>query len=612
MLEAQRAARRDFRKIARELASDGEAETAEVINLADALVSSPAWREWRQQALERLSPDAVYGDLLTGRRRSQGWLECRDPGSPSGDRHPSASVADGTGIAERDTFYSFRGCRSLSVFDFLIEYRGCVDFRAACAEVARLSGVAPPRAAETNSTAREGTPVRFPLTDTGNAERLIAHFGAAVRYCHTWGAWIVWDGKRWRRDGTAELMRLAKQTARRMTEEFRAHANAVEGTSAPIDDYYVALEKHARKSESAEKRRAMAANEAVVSTEAEHLDASPWLLNVENGTVDLRTGTLSEHDQAALLTRLVSIRYDPGARCSGWLQFLTEIFLGNEELISFMQRAVGYSLTGITREQKFFLCHGNGENGKSIYLKVLAKLLGEYALAADFDTFASADAAPGAPRPDLVRLRGARVVTAAEPDQRVHLSESRLKLITGEDIVVARNLHEHEQEFRPILKLWLMANHRPTVTESNHGFWRRVQLIPFDYRVPADQKDPQLGEKLQGELQGILVWAVQGCLEWQRVGLGVAKAVTDATDAYRSEMDVVGRFIDDACVMAPETETSKAVFYAAYQKWCAEADEKPFSSKSFTLKLRERGLKDGRSNRARCWKGIGLRGTTKS
>lgn len=450
---------------------------------------------------------------------------------------------------------------------------------------------------------------RFALTDTGNAERMVAQHGGDLRFCHTWGSWLVWDGVRWERDATSEVHRLAKATVRTMRDEYQREVER--RRKNPLlqraDEYLSALGEFAKKSESRDRRRAivdLAAVESEVSIRAEQLDASPWLINLQNGTVDLRSGSLDPHQRDQLLTRVIPIQFDPAAECPRWRQFIGEIFLGNEELISFVQRCVGYSLTGLTQEQVFFLCYGTGENGKSAFLSMLESLLGDYALTADFNTFAAGDVAPGAPRPDLVRLRGARLVTAAEPDQKIHLSESRLKQITGEDPIVARSLHEREQEFRPILKLWLMANHKPTVTESNHGFWRRVRLIPFDYRVPAATKDAGLKEKLRAELPGILRWALEGCLAWQRSGLGEARAVSEATEEYRSEMDVLGRFFEDCCELDREHSCPAAELYDAYEKWCGYVSEKPMSKVAFGRKLKDRGLRQDRTKVGRFWSGV--------
>lgn len=476
-----------------------------------------------------------------------------------------------------------------------------------------------PRAASDGSLALDPDPaasvtrlrLRFALTDTGNAERLVAQHGEVLRYCHTWGAWLVWDGARWRRDATRDVDHFAKLTVRSMKREF--DEEAARRMKNPLlqkrDDYLAGLGEFAKKCESADKRRAMvslAAVERRVSIEADQLDRDPWLLNVANGALDLRSGELRAHRQDDLLTRVSPIEFDPAATCPRWLQFLDEIFLGDEDLIEFVHRAVGYSLTGDTSEQVFFFAHGTGENGKSVVVNVLQLLAGEYAMTADFDTFAQADATPGSPRPDLVRLRGARVVTAGEPDRRIQLSESRLKQITGEDVITARTLNEKEQEFKPVLKLWLMANLKPNVAETNHGFWRRVKLIPFGYTVPEDKKDKDLKHKLRAELPGVLTWALSGCRAWQRSGLGAPAAVQEATQEYREEMDLVGRFVAEKCFVHSAAKSGSTAIYEEFKRWCSETGEREKSQRWLSERLKERHFKPGRTEFSRFFQGIGL------
>jgi putative DNA primase/helicase len=459
-------------------------------------------------------------------------------------------------------------------------------------------------------------PRRFPLTDTGNAERLVALHGEDLRYCHDWKEWLVWDGARWRRDSTSEISRLAKATVRTMRAEFdreteRRRKNPL--LQRP-DEYLFALGSHAKKSESADRRRAMvalAAVERAVSAVADELDAQPLELNVKNGTLNLETGELREHERSSLHTRVVQVAWDPAAECPRWTQFLDEIFLGNQELLAFVQRAVGYSLTGLTLEQVFFFCFGSGENGKTAFLSILQSLIGEYALSAAFETFTARESNPGAPRPDLVRLRGARLVTASEPDQNAHFSESLLKLITGEDPLVARTLNEREQQFLPVLKLWLIANHQPRVSDASHGFWRRVRLIPFDYLVPAEKKDPQLTVKLRAELPGILRWAVEGCIAWRRNGLGAPRVVIEATQEYRSDMDVIGRFLEEACESF-EGSTPVAELYAHYEKWARNSEITPLSKDTLSKKLKSRGVRRADTDTVRKWKGIRPKGAIHS
>jgi putative DNA primase/helicase len=465
----------------------------------------------------------------------------------------------------------------------------------------------PPDFAQGDTSQESVSSDHFKYTDTANADQLVAQHGDDLRYCNAWATWLHWDGSRWQRDLTGEVDRRAKAVVAKMQADADAILEAF--ADGPPDPAAKALVGWAKKSAGAGRRAAMvqlASVEKEIVAKPEDFDADPWKLNVANGTVNLKTGDLVHHKREDLLTKITPILYDAKAECPLFLQFLDDIFLSRQDLIEFVRRAIGYTLTGLTNEQVFFVCYGTGKNGKSVLLKVLEKLLGDYSRVASFDTLSSRDVNPGAPRPDLVRLRDARLVVASEPDQRTHLSESTLKLITGQDTVVARSLHEKEQEFTPVLKLWLMANHKPRASESNHGFWRRVRLIPFDYRVPDDKQDKHLGEKLEAELPGILAWAVRACVDWQRSGLGEAAAVVAATQAYQDEMDVIGQFIGDRCVRDSNAIARKGELFDAFTKWCEENGEREMSKKTFGMRLAERGIIEDRNEKSRFWRGIGL------
>ena len=264
-------------------------------------------------------------------------------------------------------------------------------------------------------------------------------------------------------------------------------------------------------------------------------DQPPWLLNVLNGTVDLHTGILHEHRREDLLTKLAPVVYDPDATCPRWEAFLMRIMGDNVELVAFLQRAAGYALTGDTREEVIFILYGTGANGKSTFLEVLRALLEDYARQADFTTFL-ARRSDGV-RNDVARLAGARFVTAVEAASGRRLDEALIKQLTGRDPVPARFLYQEYFEYYPEFKLFLATNHKPVIQGADEGIWRRIRLIPFAVTIPAAEQDRTLRATLRSELPGILNWAIQGCLAWQREGLGEAEAIQQATAAYRTEMD---------------------------------------------------------------------------
>lgn len=439
------------------------------------------------------------------------------------------------------------------------------------------------------------------LTDLGNAKRLVRRHGKDLRYCPEWGKWLVYDGRRWVVDQTGEVMRRAKETVQSMYQE--AAQIADEGMRK-------ALAQWAMKPESASRLKAMvelAQSEPGIPVTPSELDRDPWLLNCLNGTIDLQTGQLSPHRREDLITKLVPVEYDSDAKAPLWEKFLHEIMNGDEELIRFLQRAVGYSLTGFTTEQKMFLLYGTGANGKNVFLETIRALLGDYAQQAEFSTFLQWSRDGDRVRNDLARMVGKRFVSAVEMEEGGRLCEAVIKQITGGDTITARFLCKEYFEFRPVLKLWLAANHKPRIRGTDYAIWRRVYMIHFAVTIPPEKRDRDLAERLrQEELKGILSWAVRGCLEWQQRGLDAPRAVVEATEQYREEQDIVGQFIADCCVEGPNARATTGELYAAFKKWCEDVGETPLSQRAFGERLNARNFAQRKIN-GKVWRiGIGL------
>jgi len=434
-------------------------------------------------------------------------------------------------------------------------------------------------------------------TDMGNAGRFARAFVGRLLY--TSGRWQSWDGRRWASVDVVEVERLAKEVVRTMFDE----AFAVSG-----DDRKKML-KWALDSESNPRIRAMLAlARGELFVPAEKLDANPFLLAVLNGTLDLRTGALRSHDPADYITRLAPVAYDPNATCPRWIGFLRRVLGGDDELIRGVQRMVGYSLSGDTREQVLFFLHGSGSNGKSTFLETLRTMFGDYATQSSFSAFLARRS--DGPRNDLARLRGARLVTANEAGDGKRLDETVVKSLTGSDTVTARFLYSEEFEFRPQLKLWLAANHKPTVRGDDPAIWRRLRLLPFTVTIPDEEKDPQLPAALLEELPGILAWAVDGCLSWQKDGLGLPAAVRDATAQYRSEMDTLAAFVHQRCIVAPESEVKSTELFEAYVVWCQAQNEIAETQRAFNERLAAHDpgrVRKTKSSGLMLWRGIELR-----
>lgn len=448
----------------------------------------------------------------------------------------------------------------------------------------------------------------LPLTDAGQGESIALLYGDTLRYDHSRADWLVWDGVRWSPNLPGTPTQIAKRAARRRLEAAAALPN--EGT----EDKKKRLEalRWAMQAENLYRIKsalALAQTEQPISATAEKFDLDPWLLACANGIVDLRTGQLRDGQPDDMLTLSTNVPYDPTAYCPRWQQFLQEVFLDDTDLIAFIQRAVGYCLTGSTREQVLFMLWGSGANGKTVFLGVLRGILGEYAANTRFDTFLAEPKAAGASAsPDLAALRGARLVTASEVAEGRILNEARLKTITGGDPITARFLHANFFTFVPHLKLWLAVNHKPQVRETEEAIWRRIRLVPFTAYFPPGRADADLPKRLEEEAPGILAWAIEGCLQWQAQGLGQPAAVVKATTAYRAEQDVVGRFLDECTVQAPTATVEVARLYAEYKTWCEANGERPETGNKFGRCMTDRGFQRGKAptTRRTVYMGVGL------
>ncbi len=364
----------------------------------------------------------------------------------------------------------------------------------------------------------------------------------------------------------------------------------------PDDEKRQKLVKHALSTESEARLRAMinlAQSEPGIPVTEVELDADPWLLNVLNGTLDLKTGELRPHLREDLITKLSPVRYDLDATCPTWDKFLQHIMDGDEDRIRFLQKAIGYSLTGSTTEQVLFIFYGNGANGKSTFLITIHSLLGDYARQTPTETLLI-KRGNGIPN-DVARLKGARFVDAAEAESGKQLAEALVKQLTGGDKIPARFLYGEFFEFDVTFKLFLAVNHKPIIRGNDYAIWRRIRLVPFNVTIPPEEQDKTLSEKLKAELPGILRWAVEGCLLWQKEGLGVPDLVKSATGDYRAEMDVIADFIAECCEVAPGAKTPFKALYKRYTEWCQENQEESIGKKDFGRCLTERGFKTGRN-----------------
>jgi putative DNA primase/helicase len=450
----------------------------------------------------------------------------------------------------------------------------------------------------------------FPLTDTGNGERFISQHGRRLLYSAALG-WLVWNGRYWEPDENNAIFELGKETVRNIYGEAAQTAD---------DDERVRLSKWANGSESLARRNAMieiaAKDGASIKVRSDELDTHRMLFNAHNCTIDLETGKTYPPRREDLSTKASSVIYDRYAEAPTFFKFLAAVTDHDLESAEFLQRFMGYTLTGLTREQCFLILYGIGSNGKSTLLNVLRWLLGPYCKQTKPDTLMKKKFGDGIPN-DVAMLRGARMVTAIETNEGRQFDEAKIKEFTGGDPVTARFFRKEFFEFEPEFKLYLATNHKPQIIGDDEGIWRRVRLMPFNVsfwnpdkaeKGPAHlMADKALAEKLRDELPGILNWALEGCLEWQRDGLPEPKTVKDATAEYRTESDPVETFLSERCVREDHCITLNAQLYEAFKKWADLEEEPDLSNKAFTARMKQKGFVNRRgSGGLRVWDGVGL------
>lgn len=426
----------------------------------------------------------------------------------------------------------------------------------------------------------------YSFDDTGNAQRFVDLFGDKVRYCYTDKRWLWYDGRKWCTDMTGAVKRLADKAVACMSAELKVYeqTDADEGT-----DMAKAFEKHMKSTRSNKSKNAML-NEVMhhVPILPSQLDRYKAALNTPGGVIDLKSGALAPHDPKNYFTKITAVEYSENADCPRWTAFLDDIFGGDKDLIRYVQKAVGYSLTGATSEQCAFFLYGTGRNGKSTFIDIIRDIFGDYAANIQPETIMARSNQSTAINSDIARLKGARLVTSVEPNEGVRINEGLLKQLTGDDTVTARKLYGDEFEFKPEFKLWMATNHKPVIRGTDTGIWRRIHMIPFTCVIPEGKVDRRLKYKLSAELTGIFRWAVEGCLLWQKEGLKMPRAVLEEVREYRREMDVISAFVEDKCTVGKGLSVKSSQLFAAYLNWAEQNNEYRMSSTKFGMELAKR------------------------
>lgn len=424
-------------------------------------------------------------------------------------------------------------------------------------------------------------------SDDALALRFSDEHGENLRYTAAWGCWSVWTGSVWQTDKTHAVVNMARTVCRR---ESKGCDNARTSEKIASSQTIYAVEKLAR----ADRRHAATVDQ---------WDRDPWLLNTPGGVVDLKTGALLPAAREYYATKITAAA--PGGACPKWRAFLERVTAGDRELEAFLQRMCGYSLTGVTSEHALFFAYGSGANGKSVFLNTISGLLKDYAKSAPIETFI--DSRTQSHPTDLACLQGARLVTAIETEDGKRWAESKLKVLTGGDKVSARFMRQDFFSFIPQFKLIVAGNHKPSLRTVDEAMRRRFNLIPFAVTIPAADRDPELPEKLRAEWPGILQWAIDGCLAWQRDGLNPPAVVRQATDDYFAAEDSLARWLDDSTDRRDGTWSSSSALFQSWCEWAEASGEFAGTQKRFSENLAARGFQQHRRKTGAGFDGIILK-----
>lgn len=418
----------------------------------------------------------------------------------------------------------------------------------------------------------------YDMTDTGNAHRMQDKFGSIIRYSYNQKKWLYWDGKRWCIDDSGEVKKMADVICDDMKRESFLEQD---------EEKQSALLKWANKTASSKGKEAMI-------KEAQHLgnipatpdmfDAYTDYLNCQNGIVNLRNGELLPHDSSFMMSKITVAEYDTsGKKPTMWLKFLDEVTNGDKELQNYIQKCVGYSLSGSVREQCAYFLYGIGNNGKSTFLDTIADMLGGYAANTQPETLMMKRFGDSGANPEIARLKSARFVTSEEPTEGVRLNEGLLKQLTGGSKVTCRFLYGDEFEYSPEFKIWIATNHKPVIRGTDVGIWRRIKLIPFEVNIPKEKVDKLLKYRLRKEFPQILRWAVEGCIKWQQEGIEEPEKVRGAVKEYKQEMDILASFVEQCIEIdyTAEEPISASRLFRVYLHWAKENNEYEMSANKF-------------------------------
>jgi putative DNA primase/helicase len=441
-----------------------------------------------------------------------------------------------------------------------------------------------------------------------------AGFDKDARYVHKWGKWLFWTGSRWQVDERLLHLTATRDFLRAKSKKLVEWGNrkVMEKTSPKEAEKFLKWvrdnAKALRQANSVASVESMARSNSDLVATVEQFDSDVMLLGTPGGTVDLRTGELKPAERRHWITKHCSVTpADPGTPSPLWDAFLGRVFDWDMELIDFLQRAAGYALTGHTTEHKLLFLYGTGRNGKSVFLNTIFDIMGEYAKRAPAQTFldSSGDRHPT----DLAGLMGARLVAGSELPPGKTWNESIIKDLTGGDIITARFMRQDFFEYLPQFTLFIAGNHQPSFRGIDEAIRARVVLVPFTQTIPAEERDPELPQKLRAEWPAIFRWMIEGAIKWQSEGLNVPESVKAASDEYLESEDTLGEFISEHIDEAGMGSVKVADLFERFTQWQRSSGiSQPWTKKAMTQAFRERGFEATRlTGGARGFRGILLK-----
>lgn len=536
--------------------------------------------------------------------KENGWEVVYEKESAKYLRRPGKykGVSATYGYIAPGIFYNFTSSgdpfevgHAYSPFAVLALLRHGGDYSQAAKELAKKYGI------ETTKVNADGE-LKERRTDTSNAEKINELFGNNIRFDHRRKRWLMWQGHRWKPDVDGFINRLAIKASRKRYEEATEIEDLAKRTSA--SKWAIASESKMR----LDAAIGIAKNLLPISDSGDNWDADSMLLSCPNGIVDLTTGTLRDGKPEDRITMSTAVNFDSNAVCPLWEKFISEVFEDNEELIHYVKKSLGYSISGDIKEQVVFFCFGVGANGKSVLFSTIREIMKDYAYSAPMLMFQRNTMNTSSN--DVASIEFKRFLMSSEILSSTKINELRLKKWSGGDQETARYLYSEFFSFYPVCKIWLFVNHKPQVEDDSFGFWRRMRLIPFNRVFKLSEQDKDLSQKLRGEFLGILNWLVKGCLLWQKEGLlPLPEIISEATGAYQQENDDLAEFVADACVESDGIVTKASVLYTAYKEWAEEqklTGKDLFSKTAFGRRMGDKFPKI-RVKAGICYRGIGIK-----